>query len=69
MERLSLTGKASHVGLRPEQGELENASKLCKFLDETLAEIPAHVLTRMEKVRSRAVDVRRHEPFSDSSRN
>ncbi len=69
MERLSLSAKALHVGLSPEQDELENASKLCKFLDEALAEIPFHVSKRLEQVRYGAVVVRRHESFSDLSRN
>ena len=69
MERLSWTAKALRVGLSPEEQELSNASKICRFLDAALTEIPASVLTRMERIRAQAMLVQRHEPLHPSGRS
>lgn len=68
MERFNLAAKAMHVGLTPELDELEISSKICKFLDAALAELPANVVTRLEQVRCRALIVYRIGPFSESNR-
>lgn len=68
MERFNLAAKALHVGLSPEHDDLEVSSKICKFLDSALAELPANVVTRLEQIRSQALATHRHGPFSESGR-
>ncbi len=68
MERFNLAAKALHVGLSPEHDELKTTSKICKFLDVALAELPAHVVKRLEQSRSQALAAHRHRPFSESVR-
>ncbi len=66
MERFTLAAKALHVGFTPEHEALEISSKICKFLDASLAELPANVVHRLERIRARAVAALWHEPFSES---
>lgn len=66
MKRFNLAAKALLVGLTPEHDEIEISSKICKFLDATLAELPANVVNRLEQIRAKAVASHRHEPFSES---
>jgi hypothetical protein len=68
MERFNLAAKALHVGLSSEHDELEISSKICKFLDAALAELPANVVTRLEQVRCKALTVHRLGPFSGPNR-
>ncbi len=68
MERFNLAAKALHVGLSPEHDELEISSKICKFLDAALAELPANVVTRLEQVRCKALTVHRLGPMLKSTR-
>lgn len=68
MERFNLAAKALHVGLSPEHDELKISSKICKFLDVALAEMPANVVTRLEQVRYQALAARRHGQFLESIR-
>lgn len=68
MERFNLAAKALHVGLSPERDELEISSKICKFLDVALAELPANVVARLEQIRCKALTAHRLEPNSESTR-
>lgn len=68
MDRFNLAAKALHIGLSPEYDELEISSKICKFLDAALAELPANVVTRLEHVRSQSLASHRQGPFSESGR-
>lgn len=68
MKRFNLAAKALHVGLSPEYQELKNSSKICKFLDAALADLPANVVTRLEQVRCKALTVHRLGPFFESTR-
>ncbi|MEY3922746.1 MAG: hypothetical protein RL659_848 [Pseudomonadota bacterium] len=66
MKRLNLAAKAFHVGLSPEQNELEISSKICKYLDEAVAEMPVNVMNRLEQIRFKSVAARRNPTFSKS---
>lgn len=66
MERVNLAAKKLHVGLSPEHHELEISSKICKFLDAALAEMPVNVLNRLEQIRFKSVAAHRNEPFPKS---
>lgn len=68
MERFNLAAKALHVGLSPEHDELKISSKICKFLDVALVELPANVVTRLEQVRSQALAAQRHGASAESIR-
>ncbi len=66
MKRLNLAAKALHVGLNPEHHELEISLKICKFLDDALAEIPVDLLNRLEQIRFKSVTAHRNPPFAKS---
>lgn len=66
MKRFNLAAKAMHVGLSPEHDELEISSKICKFLDEALAEMPVNLLSRLEEIRVNSVAAQRNPPFAKS---
>lgn len=55
MERLNFSAKALHVGLNPEPDLLGFPSRLCKLLDVTLAELPEHVMQRLQQNRGKAI--------------
>ncbi len=66
MKRFNLAAKAFHVGLSPEHHELEISSKICKFLDEAVAEMPDNVMNRLEQIRFKSVAAHRNPPFAKS---
>lgn len=68
MERFNLKSKALHIGLSPEHNELHTSSKMYKYLDAALDELPVNVMNRLEQVRSHALAAQRYRPFSESDR-
>lgn len=66
MKRFNLAAKAFHVGLSPDPHELEISSKICKYLDEAVAEMPVNVTNRLEQIRFKSVTAHRNEPFPKS---
>lgn len=66
MKRFNLAEKALHVGLNLKQDELEISSKICKFLDDSLAEIPVDLLNRLEQIRFKAVASHRKPQLAKS---